>query len=133
MSTYPKDFFDSSKGSVAKGRCFVIMPFGNPYDEIYHEVFRPVASEYHLEVIRADERFGSYPIMGQILAEIESAEFILVDLTDAKANVLYELGIAHARKPNESVILLSQSMYDVPSDLRHLEVVNTFETVRLRI
>ena len=46
---------------------------------------------------------------------------MLADLTGKNANVLYELGLAHAI--DKPVVLLSQSMDDVPFDLRALRVI----------
>jgi hypothetical protein len=48
---------------------------------------------------------------------------IVADLTGKSANVFYETGIAHSLRDPQSVILISQSMDDVPFDLRHLPVV----------
>ncbi len=59
--------------------------------------------------------------MDDIRTSIESADLIIADLTGKNANVFYEVGICHAiEKP---VLLLAQSMDDVPFDLRHRRVL----------
>ena len=64
---------------------------------------------------------GSNVIMDDILKSIESADLVLADLSRRNANVFYEVGICHAlHKP---VLLLAQSIDDVPFDLRHRRVL----------
>ena len=59
--------------------------------------------------------------MEDTLKSIKSADVILAELTKKSPNVLYEVGICHAL--GKSVLLLAQSMDDVPVDLRHLRVL----------
>src|SRR5258708_23192992 len=52
---------------------------------------------------------------------IQSAQLLLAELTEKNANVFYELGLAHAiGKP---VILISETIVDVPFDLQALRVI----------
>jgi hypothetical protein len=44
---------------------------------------------------RADDSVGSGIILGQITRLIEDAEFLIVELTQERPNVYYELGYAH--------------------------------------
>lgn len=99
------------------------MPFGDPYDEIYTEVIKEILEENKYSVKRADEIYGSKPIMEDILRGIESSELIIADLTDKNPNVFYELGIAHTVKPNNNVLLISQSIEDVPFDIRPYRII----------
>jgi hypothetical protein len=59
--------------------------------------------------------------MDDIRTSIELADLIVADLTGKNANVFYEVGICHALE--KSVLLLAQSMDDVPFDLRHRRVL----------
>jgi hypothetical protein len=67
----------------------------------------------------------SYALCRQRAADrglsIEEADFIIADLTGKNANVFYEVGICHALE--KLVLLLAQSMDDVPFDLRHRRVL----------
>ncbi|MBL8300720.1 MAG: hypothetical protein JNN30_20465 [Rhodanobacteraceae bacterium] len=59
--------------------------------------------------------------MDDILKNIHTADLVLADITRRNANVFYEIGIAHAiGKP---VLLITQSIDDVPCDRRHRRVV----------
>lgn len=52
---------------------------------------------------------------------IYCARIIVVDFTDRNPNVMYETGIAHTL--GKTVIPISQSLSDVPSDLGHHRVL----------
>jgi len=55
-------------------------------------------------------------IMQQIWVYILNARVLIAELTGKNPNVFYELGLAHAQ--GKDVILLTQSINDVPFDLR---------------
>jgi hypothetical protein len=50
-----------------------------------------------------------------------TCEVVIADMSTKNANVFYETGIAHTL--GKTTILLSQSIDDVPFDLRHLNVI----------
>lgn len=101
--------------------CFVMMPFGEWFDRYYKEIYVPAIKEAGLEPIRADELFSTGSVMEQIWEQIEKSKVLLADLSGKNPNVFYELGLAHAaRKP---VIFTTESIEDVPFDLRHLRVI----------
>ena len=108
--------------SQRKRRCFIVMPFGDPDLQVVYEDFvRPTLENTGLECERGDDVFGSNVIMEDILKSIESSDLVLADLSKRNANVFYEVGICHAlQKP---VLLLAQSIDDVPFDLRHRRVL----------
>jgi hypothetical protein len=104
--------------------CFVISPFGGWHDEYHREIFCAAIESVGLEPTRADDLFRSSNIVSDIWHLVSSAKVMLADLTGKNANVFYELGLAHAaRKP---VLLVTQTMEDVPFDLRALRVI-TYE------
>lgn len=100
---------------------FVIMPFKDPLNGYYKEVYKPVLEYCGYNVERADDIFSPTAIMKDIRSRIKYADIILCDTTDKNPNVFYELGLAHSiGKP---VILVSQNMDDIPFDLRHLRIL----------
>lgn len=104
------------------------MPFSEMYREIYEDVIRPLANEIGLKSLRADEIFGSKAIMEDILKTIAKSKIVIADVTNRNPNVFYELGISHTVKDN--VIIITQSMDDVPFDLQHLRCIKYSQTLR---
>lgn len=110
--------------------CFVISPIGREGTEI-HQTFRDVLDfvikpsvetlGYGLRVYRADdiERSGSF--IKDILEYVSSAHIVIADLTNQNPNVFYELGVRHSLSPR--TILISQSLEDIPSDLREYRTI----------
>ena len=69
----------------------------------------------------ADEIHEEREIINITWEQILRADLIIADLTKKNANVFYELGYAHALGKN--TIPLTQSIEDVPFDLRHRQLV----------
>jgi hypothetical protein len=114
---------DAAKLESVIETCFVLMAFRPELDEIYREIILPLFSEasLNLRCYRADEIFGTAPVMQDVWAAITKARIVIAELTGRNPNVLYELGLTHVlRKP---AILIVQSMDDVPFDLRHLRCI----------
>jgi hypothetical protein len=104
-------------------KCFVVMPFADEDLQVVYEDFvKPVLTEQcNLECERGDDVFGSNVIMDDIRKSIGEADLVLADLTRKNANVFYEVGISHTL--DKPVLLLAQTMDDVPFDLRHRRVL----------
>lgn len=101
--------------------CFVLMPFGQPFDHYYKTIFAAAVRSAGLRPHRADDLSRPSAILHDIWNYTDGARLLLADLTGQYANVFYEIGLAHAlAKP---VIMVTQSMRDVPFDLRQLRVL----------
>lgn len=102
--------------------CFVMQPFAAPHGEYFEKIFKPAIDKTGLKPVRADaDIFATGKIIDQIWRGINAAKVLVAELTTRNANVLYELGLAHAlRKP---VVLVSSSKIDVPFDLQHIRVI----------
>ena len=101
--------------------CFIIMPFGNYFDEYYRNIYIPAIKDSWIHPKRVDDIYKSSNIVGDIWNCTKSADIILADLTGKNPNVFYELWLAHAiAKP---AILIAESMDDIPFDLRSLRVI----------
>ena len=105
--------------AVQNNFCFIIMPFSvESLNVVYEDYVKPVLSDQcELHTERGDDVFGSNAIMEDITRSIRRADLIVADLTGRNPNVFYEVGIAHAL--NKRVLLMTQSIDDVPFDLRH--------------
>ena len=108
---------------------FVLSPFGDPFDEIYADQIKPtVESITGLRCMRADDIYDTKPIMEDIWESICRAAVVVSELTGRNPNVFYETGIAHT--VGKEVILITQSLDDVPFDLRHLRLIEYKNTPR---
>jgi hypothetical protein len=101
--------------------CFVIMPFNKTFEKIYEIGLKPALVNQSWVCNRADKIFQSREIMTLVWEEILRSDLIIADLTGKNANVFYELGYAHAL--DKPTILITQSISDVPFDLRHRRLV----------
>ena len=115
----------SAKKSVTKseslGTCFVMMPFKDPFGVYYQSIFKPAISKANLDPVRADDLFRPSVIVSDLWQMIQKAKILIAELTTKNANVFYELGLAHAiGKP---IILVSETMDDVPFDLQQLRIL----------
>ena len=118
---YPKQF-RNARIPIDRKRCFVLMPFSTNFDFIYGEMKQYLLDREYL-CSRADELFGSVPIMSNVLKSILQAHFVIADLTGQNANVFYELGVAHSFKDAHNIILIAQRIDDIPFDIRHLRII----------
>jgi hypothetical protein len=130
--------------------CFVLMPFGPPdLQSVYADHVKPTLMRAGLRVDRADDIYGVQPIMDDVWVGINRARLIVAglnrlrraalraeraarvrkmalfflrnELTGRNPNVMYELGISHTL--GKDTILLTQTMDDVPFDLRHRRAI----------
>lgn len=121
MPIYPRDYISSFVGSGSRSTCFVLMPFAPHFNDVYNSIRNACeAHEVLLACSRADDFYGGGHIMEDILGGILGSAFIVADVTGKNPNVFYELGIAHCCKTPDKVIIISESMDDVPFDLRHM-------------
>jgi len=97
--------------------CFVIMPFRDKFDDIYHRIIKPAAEASGFRPVRADEVYSTRPVISDIFEGIINASAIIADASERNPNVNYELGIAHTlRKPT---IIIAHEHEDIPFDYRH--------------
>jgi uncharacterized protein YoxC len=102
-------------------KAFVLMPFAPEFAEIYNLFIAGTLSEAGYDVFRADDIRNQQSILADIISSIATSELIVADVTGSNPNVYYEIGIAHALRKN--VILLTQSVAELPFDLRSYRVI----------
>ena len=118
--------------------CFVMMPFGDHHDLRYESIYKPAIESLNFDSKRADNLFRPSPIIKDIWEYINKSKILIADITGSNANVMYELGLAHAiAKP---VIIISDTIDSVPFDLRYLRLLlydmqnpNWSEDLKVRI
>src|ERR1700730_8938579 len=101
--------------------CFTIMPFGGWFDTYYKQIFLPAIESSGLVARRADDLYRPSAIVHDIWEITKKAKVVLAELSGRNPNVFYELGLAHAL--GKPAILVTQTMEDVPFDLRALRVI----------
>ena len=108
--------------------CFVLMPFRDELRPVYEDHIKKIVEEFGMQAKRADDIFTNSAIIEDIWTSINQARLIVADLTGKNPNVFYEVGIAHT--VGKDVILVTQSIEDVPFDLRHLRHIQYEYTPR---
>jgi hypothetical protein len=97
-----------------------MMPFSGEFSAVYQTIKSTLEAE-GFECKRADDFWLHAHILHDILELICTAKLVISDLSGKNPNVFYEVGIAHTL--GKEVILISQSMDDVPFDLRALRCI----------
>lgn len=122
-----KDFFKqpippSRKPSVKEQptnrTVFAAMPFDRKYDDTYFVAMSHAAEHVNAACERVDLNEFSGDIVEQIKTLIKDSIAVIADLSEAKANVLYEVGYSHAiGKP--TVHICSTPLAELPFDVRN--------------
>jgi len=111
---------------VAKPLCFVLMPFGRKpassglvidFDAVYHQLIGPAIEAAGLEPIRADEEKAGGIIHKPMYERLILCEYAVADLTNANANVFYELGLRHAVRPHATILMFAEGLGQLPFDV----------------
>ncbi len=116
-----KPIFGRKEFSLRRDFCFYLGPFNQPITSIYQTSVAAPLRDLGFNIRRADEIFGSQPVMNDIWDAINEAYIIVADVTGRNPNVMYEIGMAHT--VGKKVIILTQTMDDVPFDLRHIRCI----------
>lgn len=96
---------------------FMIMPFRDELNPVYTDHILKVVNTLGLSCERGDDFFSSQSIIDEIWAAICFSKLCIADCTGRNPNVFYELGMAHT--VGKTVILITQSIEDIPFDIRH--------------
>ena len=108
------------------------MPFGKKsdqsgfiidFDSVYKELINPAIKDADLDPVRADEEIVGGIIHKPMFERLVLCEFAVADLTNANANVFYELGVRHAVRPYSTCLLYAQNTMQLPFDVNSLRVI----------
>jgi hypothetical protein len=103
--------------NIVKPFAFVLMPFEKAFNDVYTSGIQLAAKASDVVAERVDEQKFSETILERIYRQIESADFIIAEMSGRNANVFYEVGYAHAK--NKLCTLLASNSGDIPFDLKH--------------
>jgi hypothetical protein len=116
----PIVFQISEHESIEPTLASAMMPFDAAFNDVYAAI-REATENVGLKCRRADDIWENAAIIQDVVSLIDRSRIVICDCTGRNPNVFYEAGIAHAL--GREVILITQSEYDVPFDLRHLRHV----------
>ena len=110
--------------------CFVIMPFGDEFDDVYSTIQTCVeeSAPENCRCFRLDESRPAGNITPRLVAELRAASFCVADLTGLKPNVMWELGYAMAL--GKPTIIVTQDSTSLPFDIHDMQCLQ-YERQRL--
>ena len=111
-----------------KKTCFVIIGYGQKpdfetgrtidLDKTYDNLIKPVFTDLKIECFRAKDIRHTGIIDVPMYEWIYKADFVIADISTLNPNVLYELGVRHALRPNTTIVI-SEDQTKYPFDLNH--------------
>lgn len=101
-------------------KVFVGMPFHDRYDDTLEGIKR-AAKDNNLEVWRADQETSNVDIMCKVCKHMQESEFAVIDVTEMRPNVMFELGLLYGR--GKRVVLLQRRGQKTPTDLKGIEMI----------
>ena len=120
LSCYP--VFGSPLEETSEwAQVFVLMPFTEALKPLYDNTIESVCQNLGVTCKRGDDFFSSGSIIQDVWSSIFYAEVCIADCTGRNPNVFYEIGIAHTL--GRTCILISQTVDDIPFDIRHLRTI----------
>lgn len=96
---------------------FVAMPFSDDFEDVYQFGIYQTVHRCGYVCEKVDESVYAGSIVDRIVAGIQSAEFVIADLTEARPNVYLEVGFAWGL--NKPVILVAKEGERLHFDLSH--------------
>lgn len=98
----------------------VMMPFDARFTPVLTAI-QAACADAGLQSRRVDDMWQESAIIQDIFNLLYRSAIVVVDFTGRNPNVMYETGIAHTL--GRQVVPITQSMHDVPFDLRHHRVL----------
>jgi hypothetical protein len=117
--TFAPSVFQIPDGEINATQIAVMMPFASGFSPVYEAIKR--AALPAMKCVRADDIWEHTTFIQDIFSLIYLSSTVVVDFTGKNANVMYETGIAHTL--GKQVIPITQSLYDLPSDMQHHRVL----------
>ncbi|MEN3327745.1 MAG: hypothetical protein V7638_2552 [Acidobacteriota bacterium] len=112
-----------TRSSMTVGTAFIAMAMdpNDPSLEDVLDAIKDAAKTCGVTAERVDEQHSNEPITSRMLTAIESAEFVVVDLTYARPNVFYEAGFAQGL--GKTPIYIARKGSEIPFDVKDYPVI----------
>lgn len=114
--TFAPDVFRIPDKAVEPNVLSVMMPFEGRFAGTYTAI-RNVCGRLGIDCKRADDIWDNSILIQDVFDLIFTSQAVITDFTDRNPNVFYETGVAHTL--GKIVIPITQSVGDIPFDLRH--------------
>lgn len=114
--TFAPDVFRIPAKPVEANVLSVMMPFESKFSGTYTAI-RNVCARLGIDCKRADDIWDNSILIQDVFDLIFTSRAVITDFTDRNPNVFYETGVAHSL--GKLVIPITQSVGDIPFDLRH--------------
>ncbi len=118
--TFSPSVFSIPNSDVEQDLVAVMMPFGAHFSSV-HQAIIAACGNAGRRCLRADDIWEESTIIQDVFNLIFRAHVVIVDFSGRNPNVMYETGIAHTL--GKHVIPISQSLDDVPFDIKHHRVL----------
>jgi|GEM_PF-3362866 len=127
------------KGKGFEESCFVMMPFADDFDEVYDECIDPVLQSLNILPVMLKNLYITGSVVDTIKSSISNCKGAIADITGNNANVMYELGLAHAE--NKPVVIICKGdsdgrLKDIPFDVMNHNIIpytDDFELLRNKL
>jgi hypothetical protein len=117
-----KDTVRIAAGAVTPRQVFVAMSFAaDPRFEDAYESIQAVCQKLGFTASRIDNANATERIVPEILMRIKRSAFVVVDVSEPRPNVYYELGIAQGA--NKRVVVTAFKGTDLPFDISDIPVI----------
>jgi hypothetical protein len=116
-------------------RCFVAMPFSDHPLANAFETILGVVKDCCYQAVRVDRETFSGSIVEEVWDSIHHCDVAIIDLTDHRPNVYYEMGIAHALNKPTILVMHSEDGTvpgNIPFDIRVQRILPYGTTQSLR-
>jgi len=107
---------------MRKPRSLILAPFDAEGARV-QEALRYALEKLDIEVAKFDDLVQRASLTNATLDAIKSADFVIADITNQNANVLYELGVVHALRKPSVLIASANSEAGIPPTLEGFYVV----------
>jgi hypothetical protein len=102
---------------------FAAMPFSPEYEDVYFVAMAYAARKVRAVCERVDQDEYQGDVVEKIKALIKNSVVVIADLSEAKPNVLYEVGYAHALK-RPTIHICSTPVEQLPFDVRNWNTIH---------
>jgi len=102
---------------------FAAMPFAPKYDDTFFVAMQPAALEAGAECVRVDHAQFTGDVVAEIRRLINKSVAAVVDLSDSRPNVLYEMGLAEALG-HPIIQISSTGSANLPFDVRNNKTID---------